>query len=101
MSVNNPPKLVGVILGMIIIGVLMFTHTIDQSGGMPLLALMVGYLVGNGVAAKRGDPVEAIITQRTTSSVVTTNQQPAAAVGGVFGPGTTQDIRDIPLGETK
>lgn len=99
MSVNNPPKLVGVIIGMLIIGVLMFTHTIDQNGGMPLLALMVGYLVGNGVAAKRGDPVEAIITQRTsTSSVVTTNQPTAG--GPVFGPGTAaQDLRDLPIGE--
>lgn len=61
MNVNNPPKLVGVLVGMVVIGVLMAVHTLTQEVGAPMLTLMIGYLVGNGVAAKRGDPVQPIL----------------------------------------
>lgn len=58
MKVNNPPKLLGILVAMIIIGVLLGLGSISESAGVPLLTLLVGYLVGNGVAARKGDPVE-------------------------------------------
>lgn len=59
--VNNPPKLVGVLLGMIMLGVLMAMHVIVQDVGAPMFTLFIGYLVGNGVAAKHDEPVQPML----------------------------------------
>lgn len=59
--VNNPPKLVGVLVGMVVVGVLMAVNTLTQEVGAPMLTLLIGYLVGNGVAAKRDEPVQPIL----------------------------------------
>lgn len=64
LPVNNPPKLVGVLLAMLIIGVLMATHVLTQEVGAPMLTLLIGYVVGNGIAAKHGDAVQPILGQR-------------------------------------
>jgi hypothetical protein len=39
----------------------MATRAIDQATGMPILTLIIGYAVGNGIAAKQGQPVFPII----------------------------------------
>jgi len=39
----------------------MITSTIESDAGLGLLGLIVGYAVGNGIAAKQGEPVEPII----------------------------------------
>lgn len=60
-NLNNPPKFYIVILALVCITVLMVTNTIDSDAGLGLLGLIVGYGVGNGIAARQGDPVEPII----------------------------------------
>lgn len=60
-NVNNPPKLIGVLLGMVVVGVLMAIHVLTSEVGAPMLTLMIGYLVGNGVAARNGEPVQPIL----------------------------------------
>jgi len=42
----------------------MATRAIDQTTGMPVLTLIIGYAVGNGIAAKQGQPVSPIIGMR-------------------------------------
>ncbi len=57
-TVNNWPKLLSLLLAMVIIGVLIWTGSIQETTGAPMLTLIVGYLVGNGIAARRGEIVE-------------------------------------------
>lgn len=64
MTIQNPPKAFIVLVGMICITVLMATHAIDQSAGTGLLGSIIGYAVGNGIAARKGDPVDPIIGKR-------------------------------------
>lgn len=65
MTIQNPPKAFIVLIGMICITVLMATHAIDQSAGTGLLGSIIGYAVGNGIAAKKGEAVEPILGKRT------------------------------------
>lgn len=58
MTVNNPPKLVIILAVCVSVVILMALGRIGPSEGMPILTLFAGYGVGNGVAAKRGEPVE-------------------------------------------
>ncbi|MGH9184374.1 MAG: hypothetical protein ACRD0U_00925 [Acidimicrobiales bacterium] len=64
MQVNNLPKLAGILVAMVIIGVLMAIGAVDQAAGVPLLTLLTGYLVGNGVAARKGESSEPAIGSR-------------------------------------
>lgn len=61
LNLNNPPKFYIVILSLLCITVLMIVNTIDSDAGLGLLGLIVGYAVGNGIAARDGDKVEPII----------------------------------------
>ena len=63
-NLNNPPKFYIVILSLVCITVLLVSNTIDSDAGLGLLGLIVGYGVGNGIAARQGEPVEPIIGQR-------------------------------------
>ena len=66
LNLNNPPKFYIVILSLLCITVLMVFGTVDSDAGLGLLGLIVGYAVGNGIAARDGDPVEPIIGRRST-----------------------------------
>lgn len=61
LNLNNPPKFYIVILALICISILMITKTIDSDAGLGLLGLIVGYGVGNGIAAKQDQPIEPIL----------------------------------------
>lgn len=61
LNLNNPPKFYIVVLSLICITILMVVGTVDSEAGLGLLGLIVGYAVGNGIAARDGDPVEPII----------------------------------------
>lgn len=67
MTIQNPPKAFLVLVAMVCITVLMATHTIDQSAGTGLLGSMIGYAVGNGIAARGGKPVEPILGRKDQS----------------------------------
>jgi hypothetical protein len=61
MSLTNAPKfwlLLVTIIGLIL---LMAMHVMTVQDASPFMALIIGYLVGNGVAAKKGDPVDPVI----------------------------------------
>jgi hypothetical protein len=49
---------------LVCITILMITNTIESDSGLGLLGLIVGYAVGNGIAARSGQPVEPIIGQQ-------------------------------------
>ena len=57
MKITNPMKLAAIIAAMTLITILMVTNSVNEVTGVGLLGSLVGYIVGNGVAAKRGTPV--------------------------------------------
>lgn len=61
MNVNNAPKLVGILLAMLCLTFLFAIDKLTESGYIGLMGLIIGYLVGNGVAAQRGEPVEPVL----------------------------------------
>lgn len=60
LNMNNPPKFYIVVLSLVCITVLMVFNTISSEAGLGLLGLIVGYGVGNGIAAKYDEPVEPV-----------------------------------------
>jgi hypothetical protein len=48
-------------LGLICVTLLMIFGAVTSGAGMPIITLIVGYAVGNGIASKQGQPVEPII----------------------------------------
>jgi hypothetical protein len=61
MTITNPPKALIALVGLVCITVLMALESIEQASGMPVLTLIIGYAVGNGIAARQGARVEPII----------------------------------------
>lgn len=64
MSVN-PSKALIALVGLICVTVLMF-GPINSDQGLPILTMIVGYSVGNGMAALTNKPVEPIIRKKDT-----------------------------------
>ena len=61
MNIANPSKALIALVGLICLTVLMAVNVIDSQTGVPILTTIIGYSVGNGIAAKKGDPVTPII----------------------------------------
>lgn len=64
MNIQNPPKAFIVLVGLIVVAALLITRTIEQSAGTGLLGSMIGYAVGNGIAARADVPVDPIIGRK-------------------------------------
>lgn len=64
MSLANPSKALIALVGLICITVLMVTDSISQDAGIGLISAVIGYAIGNGIAAKTGTPVEPIIGKK-------------------------------------
>jgi len=64
MNLTNPPKALIAMVAMIVIAVLMVADSIANEAGTGMLGTIVGYAVGNGIAAKSGKNVEPIIGKR-------------------------------------
>lgn len=64
MSLANPSKALIALVGLICITVLMVTDSISQDAGIGLISAVIGYAIGNGIAAKAGQPVEPIIGKK-------------------------------------
>jgi len=64
MNFTNPPKALIAMVAMIVIAVLMISDSIASEAGTGMLGSIVGYAIGNGVAAKSGKPVEPIIGRK-------------------------------------
>lgn len=61
MTLNNTPKAVGIVLCMILLTLVFALDKLSEAGYIGLMGLIVGYLVGNGIAAKAGEPVEPVL----------------------------------------
>jgi len=57
LSVNNAPKLVGILAICTMVTLLLLFDRLDSVAGAGVLGTALGYLAGNGVAAKQGDPI--------------------------------------------
>jgi hypothetical protein len=61
MTLANPPKALIALVALILISGLMAIGAITTEAGIPIFTMIVGYAIGNGMAAKAGVPVEPII----------------------------------------
>lgn len=64
MSVNNPYKFAIIILSLVLMGVMVVTNKAEWNDLDQYFALIVGYGIGNGVAAKRGQPSEPVFSPK-------------------------------------
>ena len=64
MSLANPSKALIALVGLICITVLMVTDSISQDAGIGLVSAIIGYAIGNGIAAKTGQSVDPIIGKK-------------------------------------
>jgi hypothetical protein len=60
MKVTNPPKAFIALVALICITLLRALDKLDQASFNAIGGLVVGYAVGNGIAARRGETVEPI-----------------------------------------
>jgi hypothetical protein len=66
MNVNNPPKFLLLLVALVGIFTLMAIGRISPDAPIPwaTIGTIVGYGVGNGIASKRGDPVEPVFGRK-------------------------------------
>lgn len=64
MTLANPSKALIALVALILISGLMAIGAINSDTGMPVITMVVGYAIGNGMAAKQGVPVDPIIGQK-------------------------------------
>lgn len=64
MNIANPSKALIALVGLVCLTVLMATKAISSDAGLPIVTTIIGYAVGNGIAAKKGDPVDPIIGKK-------------------------------------
>jgi hypothetical protein len=60
----NPSKALIALVGLICMTVLIAVGAIDQDQGLPIITMIVGYSVGNGMAALSNKQVEPIIKKK-------------------------------------
>ena len=65
MNIANPSKALIALVGLVCLTVLMAVNAIESQTGVPILTTIIGYAVGNGIAARKGDPVEPIIGKKS------------------------------------
>lgn len=66
MNIANPPKALIALVALICVTVLLITDSISSDAGFGLLGTIVGYAVGNGIAARSGVDVQPIIGKAWT-----------------------------------
>ena len=64
MTITNPPKAFIALVALICITILRALDKLDQASFNAIAGLLVGYAVGNGIAARQGVPVDPIIGNR-------------------------------------
>ena len=55
MTVNNMPKFLILLVGLLCLTALMIFDKIDMASGVPMLTMIIGYSIGNGVNARQGN----------------------------------------------
>lgn len=61
MQLGSTGKLLVALTTIVCVTLLMVLDTIDGAAGMPIISGIALYIIGNGVASKRGDGVQSII----------------------------------------
>jgi hypothetical protein len=64
MNLNNPPKFYGIVLLIICLTTLVGVGRVSWDDAVPLYTGIMGYLVGNGIAAYRDEPVTPAIGRK-------------------------------------
>lgn len=64
MTLTNWTKLVVAVCVILCCTALMITEHVTEAAGMGLIGTVVGYVLGNGIAARRNEPVEPILGPR-------------------------------------
>ena len=64
MNITNPSKALIALVGLICMTVLIAIGAIDQDAGVPILTMIIGYSIGNGVNALRGTENTGIINRK-------------------------------------
>lgn len=77
MNTLNVSKLITAVTSMLCVTVLMGMGALETVAGIPVITLVIGYMLGNGVAALRGHPVEPIIGRRPNMTPPVTPAAPA------------------------
>jgi len=60
----NPSKALIALVGLVCITVLLSIGKLETSEGVPIITMIIGYSVGNGMAALTNKPVEPIIRKK-------------------------------------
>jgi hypothetical protein len=60
----NPSKALIALVGLICMTVLIAVGAIDQDQGLPIITMVIGYAVGNGIAALTNKEVQPIIRKK-------------------------------------
>jgi hypothetical protein len=64
MILQNPSKALIALVALVCVTVLIAVRAIDGNQGLPIITMIVGYAIGNGIAARKGDPVDPIIGRK-------------------------------------
>lgn len=64
MKIVNPSKALILLVALICVTVLMAIGKVPTDAGLPLVSACLFYGLGNGVAAKQGQPVEPVIGKK-------------------------------------
>lgn len=64
MNIANPSKAFIALVSLICLTVLIAVDAIASDAGLPVITAIVGYAIGNGIAAKTGQPVQPIIGKK-------------------------------------
>mgnify|MGYP007090092784 CR=1 FL=1 len=54
--------------GLIAVTVLMALESINSDAGMPIITMIVGYAIGNGITASQGKDAEPIVKSKNPNS---------------------------------
>ena len=61
MQLTNPPKAFIALVGLVCLTVMLAIDAIDNATGTGMIGTILGYAVGNGIAARSGKPADPII----------------------------------------
>jgi hypothetical protein len=68
MNINNPSKALIALVGLVCLTILLSVKAIPSEAGIGMIGSILGYAIGNGIAAKTGVPVEPIIGKKPKDS---------------------------------
>ena len=64
MKISNPPKALIALVGLVCLTLLMALNSIEEATGTGLIGSILGYAIGNGIAARQKQPVSPIIGRK-------------------------------------